>query len=94
MEEIENIGKAFDVFKAQADEILKLLREQKEREENKNKKPLKLEIIIPYEELLLDIPDDESFNLTDSIRCLIHDGGTDEAKHNSINIKITDRGDW
>lgn len=34
MEEIENIGKAFETFKAQADEIIKRLKEQKEREEN------------------------------------------------------------
>lgn len=87
MEEIENIGKAFDAFKAQADEIIKLMHEREKREQRMKEKPRKFLITIPPLEEDADIPDEGDFTLTDSLRWLMHDGTATETNHNTIHIE-------
>lgn len=87
MEELDNIGKAFDAFKAQADEIIKLMHEREKREQRMKEKPRKFLITIPPLEEDADIPDEGDFTLTDSLRWLMHDGTATETNHNTIHIE-------
>ena len=87
MEEIENIGKAFDAFKAQADEIIRLMHEREKHEQRMKEKPRKFLITIPPVEEDTDIPDEGDFTLADSLRWLLRDGTATETYHNTIHIK-------
>lgn len=90
MEELNAIKKAFDVFVTQTDEIIKNL---KEKEKAEKEKPTKVLLTIPAIERLHDLPDDESFTLTDSIRWLLNDGTAVTTYHRGIRIEIIEDGE-
>lgn len=87
MEEMKNIELAFNVFKAQADEMIKLMHEREKQEQRMKEKPRKFLITIPPLEEDKDIPDEGDFTLVDSLRWLMHDGTATETNHNTIHIE-------
>lgn len=90
MEELNAIKRAFDVFVTQTDEIIKNL---KEKEKAEKEKPTKVLLTIPSIERLHDLPDEESFTLTDSIRWLLNDGTAVTTHHRGIEIEIIEDGE-
>lgn len=98
MEELNAIKKAFDVFVTQTDEIIKNLKEKEKAEKEKaekaeKEKPTKVLLAIPAIERLHDLPDEENFTLTDSIRWLLNDGTAVTTYHRGIRIEIIEDGE-